>query len=219
MTKQAGPPVEPGQAWVEDVGGERGRRTANAAGGTAWPTCCSSAPRKGWSPQRLPADTSLKRRIDLLLPRPGWPVVLYFAAVIALVNLGPHLPTAVGLTVGGLAALAAGGWCTVNFWRCRHAHCLVTGGGWLALAVFSFAEAVLGRSLIGQGEGLVFFAVLVAGMLFEGGWFLAHGTNAVRSAPPAGAESPGVTGPAPARGRRGVSGSGSAGEAAAPRDV
>ncbi|MEA2504692.1 MAG: hypothetical protein QOG36_1735, partial [Actinomycetota bacterium] len=32
----------------------------------------------------------------------------------------------------GLAGLAAGTWCGLNFWRCRQAHCLVTfaEGGW-----------------------------------------------------------------------------------------
>jgi hypothetical protein len=56
---------------------------------------------------------------------------------------------------------------------------VVTGAGWLALAVFTFVEAGLGHSLIGGNEPLVFLAVLGAGLVFEGAWYLARGTNAV----------------------------------------
>jgi hypothetical protein len=31
-----------------------------------------------------------------------------------------------------LAALAAGTWCGLNFWRCRQAYRLVSAAGWLA---------------------------------------------------------------------------------------
>jgi hypothetical protein len=73
------------------------------------------------------------------------------------------------------------GWCAVNFWRCRHAHCVITGAGWLALAAFSFLEAGLGRSVIHGDEGLVFLGVLGVGLAFEGAWYVARGTNAVSS--------------------------------------
>ena len=58
---------------------------------------------------------------------------------------------------------------------------MITGAGWLTLAGFAFLEAGLGRSLIRGDEGLVFLAVLGAGLLFEGVWYLTHGTNAVSS--------------------------------------
>src|SRR6266542_7089422 len=70
-------------------------------------------------------------------------------------------------------------WCGLNFWRCRHAHCVITGAGWLALAVFTFVEAGLGRSLIGGNEPPVFLVVLGTGLVFEAAWYLARGSNAV----------------------------------------
>ena len=133
----------------------------------------------GWSPPDLPADTPLKRRTDRLLPRTGWPAVFYFAAIVGLLNLAPLLPERGNLAFDGLAALAGGAWCVLNFWRCRHAHCVVTGAGWLILAVFTFGEAAAGHSVIGGDEPLVFLAVLGSGLVFEAGWYLRRGTNSI----------------------------------------
>jgi hypothetical protein len=127
----------------------------------------------------LPADTALKRRVDRLLPRSGLRLILFFVVVVALLNVGPILPTWLDLVAVGVASLAAGGWCAVNFWRCRHAHCLVTGAGWLALAGFAFVEVGVGRSLIHGDEGLVFLGVLGAGLMVEGVWYAVRGTNAI----------------------------------------
>lgn len=159
------------------VGEDRARAGAVRDGGA----CCTPVRQRGWLPELLPADTPAKRRVDKALPRAGWPVVAYFAAVFVLVNLAPHLPTRAGLVVMGFGALGGGAWCALNFWRCRHAHCVVSGTGWLALAMFSFGEAILGRSVIAGDEGLVFLGVLAAAMAFEGGWFATHRTNAVRA--------------------------------------
>jgi hypothetical protein len=140
----------------------------------------------GWSPQALPADTPFKRRTDRLLV--GYaPAIIMIALVLTLGNIAPHLPVRAALAVEGLAALVGGGWCSVNFWRCRHAHCLVTGTGWLALSLVLFAESALGRSLMAGYEPMVFNGVLVAALIFEGGWFLARRTNAVTLATHAGA--------------------------------
>ena len=133
----------------------------------------------GWSPPDLPADTSLKRYVDRLLPRTGWAALLYCAAVVALLNIAPHLPERGNLALDGLAALAAAAWCGLNFWRCRHAHCLVTSTGWAALAILAFVEAGLGRSLISGYEQPVFLAVLAAAVVFEIAWRLARGSNAI----------------------------------------
>lgn len=152
--------------------------TGNAAGG-----CCRPSGLWGWSPPDLPSDSPAKRRVDRYLPRTGLAVFVYFAAVAALVNvahlLGPRLEL-LTLTVAGVAG---GGWCALNFWRCRHAHCLITGGGWLALAAFTAVEAGIGHSLVGRTESIVFVAVLAAGLLFECGWAVIRGTNAVRRGP------------------------------------
>jgi hypothetical protein len=133
----------------------------------------------GWSPPDLPADTALKRRADRLLPRSGWGAALYCVAVIALLNLAPHLPERGNLAVDGLAALAAAAWCGMNFWRCRHAHCVVTSTGWAALSLLAFTGAVLGRSLIGGYEQPVFLLVLAAAVVFEVVWRLARGSSAI----------------------------------------
>ncbi|MGH9086681.1 MAG: hypothetical protein ACRDYZ_00950 [Acidimicrobiales bacterium] len=132
----------------------------------------------GWSPPSLPDDTSLKRRVDPLLvgSRPALAVVV---VVVALLNVAPHLPTRAGLAVDGLAALGAGAWCSLNYWRCRHAHCLVTGTGWLVLSIFLFAESAIGHSVIGGYEQPVFLGILAAGLIFEACWFLSRSTNTV----------------------------------------
>jgi hypothetical protein len=137
----------------------------------------------GWSPPDRPADTPLKRRTDRLLPRSGVPAVACFAAVTGLLLLAPRLPTAAALAADGLAALAAGAWCGLNFWRCRHAHCAVTATGWLALSALAFTEAALGHSLIGGNEQPVFLAVLAAGLVVEGAWRWVRGTGAITWGP------------------------------------
>ena len=140
--------------------------------------CGGSRALFGWSPQRLPADTTRKGRVDRLLLGTA-PTVVVLAAVVGLLNLAPLLPLRGELAVDGLAALLAGGWCSLNFWRCRHAHCLVTAGGWLPLAAFAFVEAGLGRSLIGGYEQPVFIAVLALAIAFEVVWTRSQGTNAI----------------------------------------
>jgi hypothetical protein len=106
--------------------------------------------------------------------------VLFYVVVVALLIVAPSLPKRAELAVDGLAALAGGAWCGANFWRCRHAHCIVTGAGWLGLSVLVFGEAVVGYSLIQGNEQLVFLGVLVAALGFEVVWYLLRGTNAVR---------------------------------------
>lgn len=130
-------------------------------------------------PPTLPANTAAKRLADRLLPRDGWQQCLYFAVVIALWVLSSNLTGRPGLAAAAAAAFAAGAWCIVNFWRCRHAHCIVTGAGWLLLAGFTSAETLHGASLISGFEGVAFLGVLVVGMLFEFGCYAASGTSVV----------------------------------------
>lgn len=151
----------------------------DAPGETAALECCGTRALFGWSPPPLPADTALKRRVDRVLPRSGVRLIFFFAVVVALLNVGPLLPKRLDLAAVGLASLAAGGWCSVNFWRCRHAHCVITGSGWLALAGFAFVEAALGRSVIHGDEGLVFLGVLGAGLVVEAVWCSVRGTNVI----------------------------------------
>ena len=139
------------------------------------------APRSlwGWSPAPLPAGTRLERAVDRLLPRTGWALCLFYGGLVGLLLAAPYLPRRGELFLDGVCFLAAGGWCALNFWRCRHAHCVVTAAGWLPLAVFAFAEAVLGRTLIHGFEQPIFLGVLVLGVGFEVVWARIHGTNAV----------------------------------------
>ena len=142
--------------------------------------CCARRASKSWSPPPLPADTRLKRLVDRFFPRAGLPVVAYFAVAIGALNLASLLSDpAAELAMEGAAVLAAGGWCALNFWRRRHAHCLVTGAGWLGLSLLAFIEAGLGHSVIGGYEPGVFVVMLAAGCGFEAAWQITRGTNAM----------------------------------------
>jgi hypothetical protein len=148
------------------------RAQRGAGGGCGGRALC------GWSPASLPADTNLKRRVDLL--RLGnVAAVGLVVVVVGLLNLAAHLPVRGALAVEGLTGLAAGGWCSLNFWRCRHAHCLITGPGWLAFGVLALAEAGVGHSVIGGGEQPLFMAILGLAVVFEACWYWRHRTNAV----------------------------------------
>ena len=59
------------------------------------------------------------------------------------------------------------------------AHCIVTGSGWAALAVLIAIELAAGRSFVPGSEGLVFLAILIAGVGSGVLWRLRHGTNAL----------------------------------------
>jgi uncharacterized membrane protein YhaH (DUF805 family) len=122
--------------------------------------------------------------LDLLLSSSAtWLAMV--AVVTVLFSLAARVPERQAIALDGLAALLAGGVCSANFWRCRHAHCVVTGGGWLALSVVAFAGAASGHSLIGGWEQLVFLAILVVSLIVEAAWYLARGTNAIGAAPAA----------------------------------
>lgn len=143
-------------------------------------TSCGGRALCGWSPPSLPADSDMKRRVDRI--RLGNTAAIgVVVVVVGLLNLAAHLPVRPALVVDGLAGLAAGGWCSLNYWRCRHAHCFITGPGWLAFGVFALVEAGLGHSLIGGYEQPVFLGVLGPAVLFETGWYLARHTNAITS--------------------------------------
>jgi hypothetical protein len=152
------------------VDGERASRSAPTA---LW----------GWSPPDLPAG-DLARTVDRVVPRSGIGFVLYWAVVFTLeYGVAPHLPVRGRLVVEAVAALAAGVWCGVNFWRCRHAHCLVSGPGWLLLSALGIGGAIVGHSVLGGFDQVAFFAVLVVAVVFEAAWRWAQGTNAVRRPP------------------------------------
>lgn len=143
---------------------------------------CGGRALCGWSPTSLPADSDVKRRVDRI--RVGnVAAVGVVIVVVGLLNLAAHLAIQPALVVDGLAGLAAGSWCALNFWRCRHAHCLITGPGWLAFGLFALVEAGLGHSLINGYEQPVFMGILALGIIFEISWYMSRRSNAITPAP------------------------------------
>lgn len=130
------------------------------------------------SPPATAADTPAKRLADRVLPtgRGQW---VFFAVVAIAICAAPSLAREPGLALDLVATVAASAWCLVNFWRCRQAHCIVSGTGWAALAVLEVTELAAGRSFVLGSEGLVFLAILIVGAGFEVLWRLRHGTNAL----------------------------------------
>ncbi len=152
--------MEPNSAAVE---GDR-------VGGARWAWCCG--------PPRPAAHTRGETLADRLLPvgRGQW---AFFAVVVGAVALGPNLPRRVGLAVQGAAMLAASWWCVVNLWRCREAHCAVTGPGWAVLGVVALAGAAVGHSVLHGAEAAGFVIVLAAGFCFQWLWHRRRGTTAL----------------------------------------
>src|SRR5258708_9820861 len=96
--------------------------------GAACGSCRSAARTRGegralwgWSPPDRAADTAMKRRIDRLLPRSGIACAAWFAVVIGLLSLAPHLSLRAGLAADGVAPLAGGARGGLHFWLCPDA--------------------------------------------------------------------------------------------------
>jgi hypothetical protein len=132
------------------------------------------------SPPRLKADTDAKRVIDRILPTGAWRCAFFIAIAVGISAAG-QLPTTPGLALGAATTFGASGHCLLNFWRCREAHCIISGSGWAALGLFETAEIALGQSLIHRNEGAVFVVILGAAVAFEAFWRTRHGTNALRT--------------------------------------
>lgn len=94
-------------------------------------------------------------------------------------QLANQLPGRYAMLPAVVYFFALGGWCTLNFARCREAHCLITGAGFDALAV----AALVAIGVDGHWSDLLFLMilpVLIAGFAFEVVWTGRHGENAVR---------------------------------------
>jgi len=130
------------------------------------------------SPPHLAGDTRAKRVVDRVLPT-GVRRWVFFGAIAVGISAATSLPLLPGLALGATVTLLASTYCLLNFWRCREAHCIVTGIGWAALAVFETAEIALGHSLLHRDESLAFLIVLVGAVAFEALWRRRHGTNVV----------------------------------------
>lgn len=82
------------------------------------------------------------------------------------------------LPAAAFFALVAG-WCSLNFVRCREAHCVVIGAGYSGLAIAAVVAFALDRHWTGP-LWLTSFAVLAAGAVFEAAWLAWRGHTAVR---------------------------------------
>ena len=145
------------------------------------PTPDASQPRPSLfcSPPTPSAESRMQRLADRALPR-GRAQWIFFAVVGVVVAFAPNLPFRAAMAAGALATTAASAWCLVNFWRCREAHCIVSGVGWGLLIVVESVELAIGRTLTFGSDGLIFLAILVIALAFEVWWRWRHGTNAVR---------------------------------------
>ena len=93
--------------------------------------------------------------------------------------VGQALPTPLGMLPLGAFFLLAGGWCSLNFVRCREAHCVVNGLGWDALGIAALAAFALGVDWR-DPLWVAFFAVLAGSVVFEFSWVALRGSTAVR---------------------------------------
>ncbi|MGC1185168.1 MAG: hypothetical protein WBA31_08470 [Candidatus Dormiibacterota bacterium] len=134
-----------------------------------WLSACCDAVM--CSPPALVSESRTTEIVDRILPKGAWRCVFFVA--VAMGVGGPNL------LVGAVTTLAASTYCILNFWRCREAHCIVSGIGWAALATFEFVEVGYGRSLIRGSESLAFLVILGLAISFEVFWHVRHGTNAV----------------------------------------
>lgn len=90
------------------------------------------------------------------------------------------LPDDTGIWLAAAMYLAAGGYCSVNFWRCREAHCVVTGIGLTVLGLGLLGAAVGIPTVLSEHEGKILLGVLAVAVGFEVAWRARYGTNAVR---------------------------------------
>jgi hypothetical protein len=135
-------------------------------------------------PPSLPRTTPSQRAADAYLrvaeAYGGWPHV---AVIVALFILAGFLPARGELGADAAAFAWAGVYCLANFWRCREPHCVITGIGWGLLLAFTIAELILGHSLIGGTEPLVFLGILLLAWAFETAWRAKTGSYALRRRP------------------------------------
>lgn len=115
-----------------------------------------------------PARTGWQRRADSYRNLAGPVFRLPMGVLVALgVALGAsRLPVGAGMVLDAAFFLAIGLYCTANFWRCREAHCLVTGAGWTLIGVTAVAGTV-GDHGWHEPLWMSFLVIWVAGFVFE----------------------------------------------------
>ncbi len=93
------------------------------------------------------------------------------AVALGVFGLAGGLGGRVGVAVAGGYALFFGGYCLLNLWACREAHCALTGPGFTAVGVLGIVAAAWpGEGLSWYGvnvESIAFLVVLAVGFAFE----------------------------------------------------
>ena len=90
-----------------------------------------------------------------------------------------RLPVRAGMALDALFLITIGIYCAANFWRCREAHCVVTGTGWTATGLAAIVAAVGGYAW-NDLLWISFLAVWVVGVAFEFTVRRRTGSNALR---------------------------------------
>jgi hypothetical protein len=77
----------------------------------------------------------------------------------------------VGVAVAGGYVAFFGGYCLLNFWACREAHCALTGPGFTAAGFLGMIGAAWPGNALSwytvRVEAIAFLAVLAGGFVFE----------------------------------------------------
>lgn len=115
-----------------------------------------------------------------LIASRAWLIPAAVALGVAAGQIANQLPGRYAMLPAFVYFLALGGWCTLNFARCREAHCLITGAGLDALAVAALVAVIIDGHWYNL-LSLMILPVLIAGFAFEVLWTSRHGENAVRS--------------------------------------
>jgi len=133
------------------------------------------------APPTAPPGNRFERALDIYtsVTAPYLRGCYVFLTVAVVWFVSRALGLSVGLLVEGAFFLIFGTYCLANFARCREAHCIVTGLGWLALAIVSLGAVLAGRDIRGAAW-TAFLVIAVAGHGFEWRWKARHGSNALR---------------------------------------
>lgn len=124
-------------------------------------------------PWHRSSDRFLERSRPLIVP--VFVALGFFASVAA-----DQMPARPALLPAAAFFTLVGGWCGLNFARCREAHCVVTGAGYSGLAVAAFAAFILDQHWTGP-LWAASLAVLAVAVVFQASWAAWRGSTAIKA--------------------------------------